>query len=139
MDRKNFRIAEWLAAQFTGTATDEDERELREWEGEDERRRRFVGRVLDRENFERNEKELAHYPSGEAWERVKVRLGAVGCGWPPDGDVAVDGAVCCRAGFVAGGRCRLVVAGNGRGGDGSPDALQDYGGRNGRAFDDGRR
>lgn len=78
MDRKNFRIAEWLAARFTGTATDEDERELREWEGEDERRRRFVGRVLDRENFERNEKELAHYPSGEAWERVKVRLGADG-------------------------------------------------------------
>lgn len=71
MDRKNFRIAEWLAARFTGTATDEDERELREWEGEDEWRRRFVGRVLDRENFERNEKELAHYPSGEAWERVK--------------------------------------------------------------------
>lgn len=78
MDRKNFRIAEWLAARFTGTATDEDERELREWEGEDEWRRRFVGRVLDRENFERNEKELAHYPSGEAWERVKGRLGADG-------------------------------------------------------------
>ena len=70
---------------------------------------------------------------------VGASEGAVGCGWPPDGDVAVDGAVCCRAGFVAGGRCRLVVAGNGRGGDGSPDALQDYGGRNGRAFDDGRR
>ena len=78
MDKRNFKIAELLAAWFTGTQTEEDEREVGEWTGESERRRRFVERVLERENFERNEKSLARYPSGEAWERVKERLRMAG-------------------------------------------------------------
>ena len=78
MDKRIFKIAELLAAWFSGTQAGEDEEKVREWTAGNGRREEFVRRMLDRENFERNEKALARFPVAEAWERVKGRLGLRG-------------------------------------------------------------
>ena len=77
-DKFNFRIAELLAALFTGSHSEQDVGELRNWIQENERRSKFTTKILNEDNFEYNEKMLAKFPSEERWQRVKVLLDKTG-------------------------------------------------------------
>ena len=53
-DKFNFRIAELLAALFTGSHSEQDVGELRNWIQENERRSKFTTKILNEDNFEYN-------------------------------------------------------------------------------------
>ena len=49
LTNKHFRIAEIMAAFFTGSQTEQDEQDFGEWVKESERHRAFVDRLLNTE------------------------------------------------------------------------------------------
>ncbi|MDR1414486.1 MAG: FecR domain-containing protein [Odoribacteraceae bacterium] len=75
-DKALFRLAGALAALFTGSRTDEDEKIVSEWTATRPRRQALVGRIMDKERFEANRQLLADFPGEEGWERASKRLTA---------------------------------------------------------------
>lgn len=73
-EKELFRVAEALAAIFTGMQTEADERVIEEWASEHERNRVLVGQIMDKTRFEENRALLAQFPAGEAWKRVRGRV-----------------------------------------------------------------
>lgn len=64
-----------------GTREAGEEEELRDWIGGDEQREAFVKRMLDKENFEENEKMLARFSGKEGWQEVRGRVVGHKIGW----------------------------------------------------------
>ncbi|MDY4044133.1 MAG: FecR domain-containing protein [Marinifilaceae bacterium] len=81
MDRRNLRITELLAKFFMGTREAGEEEELRDWIGGDGQREAFVKRMLNKENFEENEKMLARFSGKEGWQEVRGRVVGHKIGW----------------------------------------------------------
>lgn len=71
---KHFKIAEMLAALFTGSQDEQDKRDLEQWVEEKERHRVFVKKVMDRERYAENIKALGKFNVEEAWDVVDKKI-----------------------------------------------------------------
>ena len=54
LTKKHFKIAEILAALFTGSQTEKDQREFDEWVKERENNKVFADKLLDPNRYEEN-------------------------------------------------------------------------------------
>ena len=75
LTKKHFKIAEILAALFTGSQTVEDQREFDEWVKERGDNKVFADKLLDSNRYEENRRALQKFQVGEVWSRVDKRLG----------------------------------------------------------------
>ena len=75
LTRKHFKIAEILAALFTGSQNEQDEREFEAWVEENEGHKDFADRLLDVERYEENRRALAKFQVKDAWNEIDKRLG----------------------------------------------------------------
>lgn len=75
LTRKHFKIAEILAALFTGSQNEQDEREFEAWVEENEGHKDFADRLLDVGRYEENRKALAKFQVKDAWNEIDKRLG----------------------------------------------------------------
>lgn len=73
--KKHFKIAEVLAALFTGSQNEQDEREFEAWVAENDDHKAFAEKLLDTERFEENRRALAKFQAEEVWGKVDKRLG----------------------------------------------------------------
>lgn len=73
-NKLNFRIAQLLAKLFIGSHSTQDDGELQKWILENGQRSKFITRILNKNNFEYNEKMLAKFPGEEGWQKVKGLL-----------------------------------------------------------------
>lgn len=73
-EQKKFRIAELLAARFTGSITAEEELELEAWLQEEPARRSWVERMLQQEQYTQYTNKLIQYDNTEDWEKVETLL-----------------------------------------------------------------
>lgn len=75
LTNKHFRIAEIMAAFFTGSQTEQDERDFEEWTKESDRHRAFVDRLLNPEEYEENRRALDKFQVEEAWSKMDKKIG----------------------------------------------------------------
>lgn len=75
LTNKHFRIAEIMAAFFTGSQTEQDERDFEEWAKESDRHKAFVDRLLNPEEYEENRRALDKFQVEEAWSKMDKRIG----------------------------------------------------------------
>lgn len=75
LTRKHFKIAEMLAALFTGSQNEQDEREFEAWAEESEGHKGFADRLLDGSRYEENRRALAKFQVEDAWNKIDKRLG----------------------------------------------------------------
>lgn len=75
LTKKHFKIAETLAALFTGSQTGEDQQEFDEWVKEQEDNKVFADKLLDPNRYEENRRALQKFQVGEVWSRIDKRLG----------------------------------------------------------------
>ncbi|MFR7878861.1 MAG: FecR family protein, partial [Butyricimonas paravirosa] len=75
LTNKHFRIAEIMAAFFTGSQTEQDERDFEEWAKESDRHKAFVNRLLNPEEYEENRRALDKFQVEEAWSKMDKRIG----------------------------------------------------------------
>ena len=72
--KEKFKIAKILASLFTHSSTPEEEKMYKEWiEGHPENSE-LGTRILNQENYERNNRLLQQFPSHNAWIRIKPLL-----------------------------------------------------------------
>ena len=75
LTNKHFRIAEIMAAFFTGSQTEQDERDFEEWAKESDRHKAFVNRLLNPEEYEENRRALDKFQVEEAWSKMDKKIG----------------------------------------------------------------
>jgi hypothetical protein len=75
LTNKHFRIAEIMAAFFTGSQTEQDERDFEEWTKESDRHRAFVDRLLNPKEYEENRRALDKFQVEEAWSKMDKKIG----------------------------------------------------------------
>ena len=75
LTKKHFKIAETLAALFTGSRDEQDERAFEAWVEGNDRRKDFADRLLDVERFEGNREALSKFQVEEAWNKIDKKLG----------------------------------------------------------------
>ena len=75
LTNKHFRIAEIMAAFFTGSQTEQDERDFEEWTKESDRHRAFIDRLLNPEEYEENRRALDKFQVEEAWSKMDKKIG----------------------------------------------------------------
>ena len=75
LTNKHFSIAEIMAAFFTGSQTEQDERDFEEWTKESDRHRAFVDRLLNPEEYEENRRALDKFQVEEAWSKMDKKIG----------------------------------------------------------------
>ena len=75
LTNKHLRIAEIMAAFFTGSQTEQDERDFEEWTKESDRHRAFVDRLLNPEEYEENRRALDKFQVEEAWSKMDKKIG----------------------------------------------------------------
>lgn len=75
LTNKHFRIAEIMAAFFTGSQTEQDERDFEVWTKESDRHRAFVDRLLNPEEYEENRRALDKFQVEEAWSKMDKKIG----------------------------------------------------------------
>lgn len=76
MDTHIFRIAEKIAALLMGVASEEDRKQVGEWEHKDPRHAELSERLHSRDDFEENQRQINSFSVDEAWERIEKRLDA---------------------------------------------------------------
>ena len=64
-----------MAAFFTGSQTEQDERDFEEWAKESDRHKAFVDRLLNPEEYEENRRALDKFQVEEAWSKMDKRIG----------------------------------------------------------------
>ena len=64
-----------MAAFFTGSQTEQDERDFEEWTKESDRHRAFVDRLLNPEEYEENRRALDKFQVEEAWSKMDKKIG----------------------------------------------------------------
>ena len=74
LTKKHFKIAETLAALFTGSRDEQDERDFEAWVEGNDRRKAFADRLLDVERFEGNREALSKFQVEEAWNKIDKKL-----------------------------------------------------------------
>lgn len=74
LSRKHFRIAEVLAALFTGSQTEQDEQKFDEWQKENDTNKILANRLLKKEAYEENQNALKRFPANDVWQEVDKRL-----------------------------------------------------------------
>lgn len=74
INEKYFRIAEKIAAWLTGVASEDDRRQLDEWQRENARHDALFQELSDVGNFRENQQQLSRFPAGEAWRKIETRL-----------------------------------------------------------------
>ena len=75
LTKKHFKIAEILAALFTGSQTEKDQREFDEWVKEQEDNKAFADKLLDPNRYEENRRALRKFQAKEVWNKIDARLG----------------------------------------------------------------
>ena len=75
LTKKHFKIAEILAALFTGSQTEKDQREFDEWVKERENNKVFADKLLDPNRYEENRRALRKFQAKEVWNKIDARLG----------------------------------------------------------------
>lgn len=73
--KKHFKIAEILAALFTGSQTEKDQLEFDEWVKEQEDNKAFADKLLDPNRYEENRRALRKFQAKEVWNKIDARLG----------------------------------------------------------------
>ena len=68
LSRRHFKIAEILAAFFTGAQTERDEQELEAWQKEKEANKVLAGRLLRKEMYEENLDACKRFSAKDAWQ-----------------------------------------------------------------------
>ena len=74
LSRRHFKIAEILAAFFTGAQTERDEQELEAWQKEKEANKVLAGRLLRKEMYEENLDACKRFSAKDAWQDADKRL-----------------------------------------------------------------
>lgn len=74
LSKRHFKIAEVLAAFFTGSQTEQDEREFDEWQKEKEANKILADRLLKRETYEENLNAFKRFPVKDVWQNVDKQL-----------------------------------------------------------------
>lgn len=74
LSKRHFKIAEVLAAFFTGSQTERDKQVLKEWQEEKASNKILTDRLLSKEAYEANRKFLDRFPVEEVWQKVNKRL-----------------------------------------------------------------
>jgi len=74
LSKRHFKIAEVLAAFFTGSQTERDKQVLKEWQKEKASNKILTDRLLSKEAYEANRKSLDRFPVEEVWQEVNKRL-----------------------------------------------------------------
>lgn len=72
--KKYFRIAERIAAYITGSATDEDQRELKEWERESSRNTGLLKDLANEARYVENREMLTRFSADTGWKKIQGRL-----------------------------------------------------------------
>ena len=75
LTKKHFKIAEILAALFTGSQTEKDQLEFDEWVKEQEDNKAFADKLLDPNRYEENRRALRKFQAKEVWNKIDARLG----------------------------------------------------------------
>lgn len=75
LTKKHFKIAEILAALFTGSQTEKDQQEFDEWVKEQEDNKAFAEKLLDPTRYEENRRALRKFQAKEVWNKIDARLG----------------------------------------------------------------
>lgn len=75
LTKKHFKVAEILAALFTGSQTEKDQREFDEWVKERENNKVFADKLLDPNRYEENRRALRKFQAKEVWNKIDARLG----------------------------------------------------------------
>jgi transmembrane sensor len=74
VNKQNFKVAELLAAFFTGSQTESDKKELEQWVKEDKRNKYLSDRLLNKETYEENSRLQERFPADQAWVKIKPYL-----------------------------------------------------------------
>lgn len=74
LSKQYFKIAEFLAAFFTGSWTKNDAKELEAWLDEDETHRGWMEHLLNPARYEMNCRELKRFSATEGWNRIAPKL-----------------------------------------------------------------
>ncbi len=74
LSKRHFRIAELLAAFFTGSQTAQDEEEIEEWQKEKESNKALMHRLLGECGDAENLRSIKKFPVAEGWEKIEGRL-----------------------------------------------------------------
>ena len=75
LTKKHFKVAEILAALFTGSQTEKDQLEFDEWVKEQEDNKAFADKLLDPNRYEENRRALRKFQAKEVWNKIDARLG----------------------------------------------------------------
>lgn len=75
LTKKHFKVAEILAALFTGSQTEKDQLEFDEWVKERENNKVFADKLLDPNRYEENRRALRKFQAKEVWNKIDARLG----------------------------------------------------------------